>query len=126
MPGEPLDGGLVQPDRVVEGPQLTPVGVAGELQVHAGAGCLLDLHRLVGHQHDGDAVVPAVQRRVEVRPVADALPLEPGTAPRTADLIVINAYMSAYTAALLAWADGNGERKLEELMDEAFDALDGR
>jgi hypothetical protein len=24
---------------------------------------------------------------------------------------------------MLAWADGNGERKLEELIDEAFDAL---
>jgi hypothetical protein len=30
-----------------------------------------------------------------------------------------------YTAALLEWADCNGERKLEELMDEAFGALDG-
>lgn len=58
--------------------------------------------------------------------VADAMPVEPGAAPRTSDLIVINAYMSAYTAGLLAWADGNGERKLEELMDEAFDALEGR
>ncbi|WP_164704578.1 TetR/AcrR family transcriptional regulator [Blastococcus litoris] len=58
--------------------------------------------------------------------VADAMPVEPGAAPRTSDLIVINAYMSAYTAGLLAWADCNGERKLEELMDEAFDALEGR
>ena len=57
--------------------------------------------------------------------VAGAMPLVPGTTPRTADLIVINAYMSAYTAALLGWADSDGERKLEELMDEAFDALGG-
>jgi hypothetical protein len=39
---------------------------------------------------------------------------------------VVNAYMSAYTAALLAWADCNGEHKLEELVDEAFEALHPR
>ena len=38
---------------------------------------------------------------------------------------MVNAYMSAFTSALLAWADGNGERKIEELMDEAFEALQG-
>jgi hypothetical protein len=26
---------------------------------------------------------------------------------------------------MLAWADGNGERKLEEVVDEAFEALQG-
>ena len=57
--------------------------------------------------------------------VADALPTEPGGALRRGDAIVVNAYMSAYTAGLLAWADCNGERKLEELIDEAFDALQG-
>ena len=57
--------------------------------------------------------------------VADALPVGPGARTRSSDAIVINAYMSAYTAALLAWADGDGERKLEELVDEAFDALEG-
>jgi hypothetical protein len=36
---------------------------------------------------------------------------------------VVNAYLSAYTAGLLAWADCNGAHKLEELVDEAFDAL---
>jgi AcrR family transcriptional regulator len=55
--------------------------------------------------------------------VADALPTAPGASLRPADAIVINAYMSAYTAALLEWADSNGERKIEELVDEAFDAL---
>ena len=55
--------------------------------------------------------------------VADALPTEPGAALRPGDAIVINAYMSAYTAGLLAWADCNGAHKLEELVDEAFDAL---
>ena len=58
--------------------------------------------------------------------VADALPTPPGGALRPADAIVVNAYMSAYTAALLAWADSNGDRKLEEAMDEAFDALQPR
>ena len=57
--------------------------------------------------------------------IADALPAEPGSGLRPADAIVVNAYMSAFTSALLAWADGNGERKLEELMDEAFEALHG-
>jgi AcrR family transcriptional regulator len=55
--------------------------------------------------------------------VADALPTEPGGVQRPSDAIVINAYMSAYTAGLLAWADCNGERKLDELIEEAFDAL---
>jgi AcrR family transcriptional regulator len=57
--------------------------------------------------------------------VADALPVAPGARARSSDVIVINAYMSAYTAALLAWADCDGERKLEEIVDEAFDALEG-
>jgi AcrR family transcriptional regulator len=58
--------------------------------------------------------------------VAEALPTEPGGALRPADAIVINAYMSAYTAGLLAWADSNGDRKLEEAIEEAFDALNPR
>jgi AcrR family transcriptional regulator len=54
--------------------------------------------------------------------VADALPS--GETPLgTADEIVINAHLAAYTSGLLAWADGNGERKVEELVDEAFQAL---
>ncbi|WP_167760633.1 TetR/AcrR family transcriptional regulator [Blastococcus sp. CT_GayMR16] len=58
--------------------------------------------------------------------VADALPTAPGEVLRAADAIVVNAYMSAYTAAMLAWADCNGEHKLEELMEESFDALQQR
>jgi AcrR family transcriptional regulator len=58
--------------------------------------------------------------------VADALPTEPGKSLPPADAIVINAYMSAYTAALLAWADCDGERKLEDLIEESFDALGRR
>ena len=58
--------------------------------------------------------------------MADALPTPPGGALRPADAIVVNAYMSAYTAALLAWADCNGERKIDELVEESFDALQPR
>jgi hypothetical protein len=56
--------------------------------------------------------------------VADALPGRPGATLPPADHVVVNAYLSAFTLGLLAWADGNGERKLEELIDEAFDALE--
>ena len=58
--------------------------------------------------------------------VADALPAGGGPALRPGDAIVVNAYLSAFTAGLLAWADGNGERKLEESIDEAFDVLEQR
>jgi AcrR family transcriptional regulator len=57
--------------------------------------------------------------------VASALPTE-GAALKPGDAVVVNAYLSAYTAGVLAWADGNGERKLEEHVAEAFDALEGR
>jgi len=57
--------------------------------------------------------------------LTEALPAE-GATLRPGDVVVVNAYLSAYTAGLLAWADGNGERKLEEHVDEAFDALEGR
>jgi len=63
--------------------------------------------------------------RTTAQMITDALPSE-GRAARPAESIVVNAYLSAYTAALLSWADCNGERKLEELMHEAFDVLEGR
>jgi len=55
--------------------------------------------------------------------VADALPARPGDRLSAADQVVVNAYLSAFTLGMLAWADGNGEHKLEEHIDEAFDAL---
>ena len=55
--------------------------------------------------------------------VAEALPAEPGKRLSPADQVVVNAYLSAFTMGMLAWADGNGERKIEEHVDEAFDAL---
>jgi hypothetical protein len=61
--------------------------------------------------------------RTTAEMIADALAGESGTPPRQAEVILVNAYMAAFTSALLAWADGNGERKLEELTSEAFEAL---
>ncbi|UOY00507.1 TetR/AcrR family transcriptional regulator [Blastococcus sp. PRF04-17] len=58
--------------------------------------------------------------------IADAIPTEPGARLSPGDSVALLAYMSAYTAALLAWADGGGTRKLEEIVDEAFDALERR
>jgi AcrR family transcriptional regulator len=56
--------------------------------------------------------------------LAAALPSD--DAAHHADAILINAYLAAFTSALLNWADGNGERKLEEHMDEAFEAIRSR
>jgi AcrR family transcriptional regulator len=55
--------------------------------------------------------------------VAAALPATPGARLGPADQIVVNAHLAAFTAGMLSWADGNGERKLEETVDEAFEAL---
>jgi len=55
--------------------------------------------------------------------VADALPAGSGTTLGPAEQVVVNACLAAYTAGLLAWADGHGERKVEETVDEAFAAL---
>lgn len=55
--------------------------------------------------------------------VADAMPAANG-ALRPGDSVVINAYLSAYTAGLLAWADCNGDLQLEKLVEEAFQALE--
>jgi AcrR family transcriptional regulator len=62
--------------------------------------------------------------RTTAEMVADALPAD-RPAAGAAESVVINAYLTAYTAGLLAWADGNGERAPEELIDEAFDVLEG-
>jgi hypothetical protein len=55
--------------------------------------------------------------------VADALPGRRGVTLSPAEQVVVHAYLSALTLGMLAWADCDGERKLEELIDEAFDAL---
>jgi AcrR family transcriptional regulator len=61
--------------------------------------------------------------RTTAEMIADVLPGDSGASPRQSDAILVNAYLAAFTAALLAWADCNGERKVEELVDEAFEAL---
>ncbi|WP_375539262.1 hypothetical protein [Blastococcus sp. TML/M2B] len=43
----------------------------------------------------------------------------------TAEVVQAGAYLAAFTTALLAWADSGGERKLDEVFDEAFGALGG-
>ncbi len=63
--------------------------------------------------------------RTTAEMVTDALPPERPAAGR-AESIVVSAYLTAYTAGLLAWADANGERPLEDLISDAFDALEGR
>ena len=40
-----------------------------------------------------------------------------------ADAIVVNAYLSAVNTVLVTWADLEGRRTLEELTEEAFEAL---
>ena len=64
--------------------------------------------------------------RVTAGLLADALRAEPGSTFGPADAVVVTAHMTALTAGALAWADCNGERKLEELVDEAFEALQRR
>jgi AcrR family transcriptional regulator len=57
--------------------------------------------------------------------VGDALPSGSGQRLTQSDQIIVNAYLATFTAGMLAWADCNGDRKLEELLDEAFEALQG-
>ena len=64
--------------------------------------------------------------RTTAEMVTDALPTDGGSPLKPGDAIVVNAYLSAFTAGLLAWADSNGERKIEEMVDEAFDMLERR
>jgi AcrR family transcriptional regulator len=40
-----------------------------------------------------------------------------------ADAVVVNAYLSAVNTVMVSWADAGGRRTLEELTEEAFDAL---
>jgi AcrR family transcriptional regulator len=63
--------------------------------------------------------------RTTAEMVAKVLPVEPGATLSPAELLIINMQLAAYTFALLAWADSNGERKLEELIEESFDSLHG-
>jgi AcrR family transcriptional regulator len=55
--------------------------------------------------------------------ITDALRRQAGGTLPAADGVVVQIFMAAFTAGVLSWADCNGERKLEELIDEAFEAL---
>jgi AcrR family transcriptional regulator len=55
--------------------------------------------------------------------VADALPPDGGPTLDAADAVIVDAHLAAYTRALLAWADSDGQHDLETLIGEAFDAL---
>jgi AcrR family transcriptional regulator len=55
--------------------------------------------------------------------IIDALRRQEGSNLTPTDAVVVQVFMAAFTAGVLAWADCAGVRKLEELIDEAFDAL---
>ncbi|WP_324275188.1 hypothetical protein [Blastococcus brunescens] len=61
--------------------------------------------------------------RVTAGLISQALAAEAAGSIPPGDAVVVNAYMATFTSAVLAWADCDGERKIEELVDEAFDAL---
>ncbi len=65
----------------------------------------------------------AEYERATAGQVLDHLASMGGGPPSTADVVRTGAAFAAFTAALLAWADSDGERKLGETLDEAFDAL---
>jgi AcrR family transcriptional regulator len=62
--------------------------------------------------------------RLTAELVAGALPAEGSPAPGPAESVLINAYLAAFTAGVLAWADSDGKGDLEELVDQAFEALE--
>ena len=66
----------------------------------------------------------AEYERTTAGQVLSALPA-PGNGPLPPESVVASAYLSALTTALLAWADSNGQRDLEEVINEAFRALHG-
>ena len=55
--------------------------------------------------------------------IVQSLARSSGRAPGPTEIVQAGAALVAYTAALLAWADSNGERTLEETLAEAFQAL---
>jgi AcrR family transcriptional regulator len=65
----------------------------------------------------------AEYERTTAGQVVEALPA--ATGPLPPESVVASAYLSAFTAALLAWADSDGQRELEDVLDEAFRALQG-
>jgi AcrR family transcriptional regulator len=63
--------------------------------------------------------------RETARLISDAVPSKPGQRATPTEQVVVNAHLAAFTVGMLRWAESNGERKLEEVVDEAFAALQG-
>jgi AcrR family transcriptional regulator len=55
--------------------------------------------------------------------IVQALAEQPGASVRSSDVVVVAAHLAAFTEGLLAWADCNGASEVEDLVDEAFQAL---
>src|SRR5687767_2169063 len=66
---------LLDADQVMPRPDLTAVGVPGQLEVDAVARGRVDLTRLVGEQHARDAGLAAAERALVVGAVAAAEPV---------------------------------------------------
>ena len=90
--------------------------------------------RMPTHEYDGllarwriIATTPTLRTRVaEFERGTAGMVLENLPTPAdTAQIVQATAALAATTAALLAWADSNGERTLEDLFREAFRALSG-
>jgi AcrR family transcriptional regulator len=63
--------------------------------------------------------------RITAQYLAEVLGSAPESPLSPADIVVVNAYMAAYTAGMLAWAQSDGERDAQDLVAEAFEALRG-
>jgi AcrR family transcriptional regulator len=78
------------------------------------------------------ATTPSLRRRAAeferatAELVAEAMPSASGSTTGPAEATVINAYLAAFTTGVLAWADDEGARKIEEHVFGAFDALEDR
>jgi AcrR family transcriptional regulator len=57
--------------------------------------------------------------------LAAALRSENGEPLKPAEIVIVHAYMAAYTAGLLAWAESDGKRDVQVIVAEAFEALRG-
>lgn len=55
--------------------------------------------------------------------VIEALGEADGKPLTGAERVVAMAYLAAFTSGFLTWADTNGERELEDIVEEAFQAL---
>ncbi len=61
--------------------------------------------------------------RTTAEVVIEALGEADGRPLTGAERVVAMAYLAAFTSGFLTWADTNGERELEDIVEEAFQAL---